>query len=356
MAIAFIFFIWLPTLDNWLGFTSNYKYVENRPVDAFPTFTAQNPYTFFQNFKIYYPANFGLRNFLLHTYSHFKYSLLQVSPLPEKMVMGKNKWLFLGNSFEKVFDQHRGLVSFPDDTLNKSIDHLISYQRELNQRGIRLYVTVAPDANTIYPENMPDNLPIVPHGSSFDRFKQLLASRTTIPFIDLRQPLLTGKAKRPVYYHNDTHWNNWGALLATRALVERIHHDVPKEVPMPRDDEFTIEQKGLKMGDLAYITALADYYPQAPFFAVTPAEDKAARQVFELPITPPLTAHFRSNTGSATRLLYFGDSFTPSIAPLLAAYFNESFFIDKSQFKLPLVEACKPNIVILEVVERKLQW
>ncbi|GAB3899718.1 hypothetical protein GCM10028825_50220 [Spirosoma agri] len=65
--------------------------------------------SFAHQFDPYYKENFGWRNALFYLYSRWKFCVLGVSPLPEKVVIGKKGWLFLGNTGNNVLDQHRGL-------------------------------------------------------------------------------------------------------------------------------------------------------------------------------------------------------------------------------------------------------
>src|ERR1051325_1041106 len=109
--LAFVFgiLLLLPTLDQIFGLTSRFGSTENRQISKIPPLNFPHVRSFTRQFDQYYKENFGWRNALFYAYSRWKLNVLGESPLPEKVVVGKNGWFYLGNSYNNVINQHRGL-------------------------------------------------------------------------------------------------------------------------------------------------------------------------------------------------------------------------------------------------------
>ncbi|QJW91998.1 hypothetical protein HNV11_22745 [Spirosoma taeanense] len=358
-AFTFAILLLLPALDQVLNLSERFKSTENRRQAGMPALNFPHVRSFVRQFDQYYKENFGWRNALFYAYSRWKLNVLGESPLPEKVVVGQNGWFYLGNSYNHVVDQHRGLLPLSADSARIITSHLIRRQQELAQQGIRLYVLIAPDSHTIYPEYLPDRLKPNVSPSRLDILKKAVR-QTKLPFVDIRDTLWTAKRNHVVYYQTDTHWNDYGTLVGCAALLKRIRRDWPS-IPQIRPDNYRIEkQRGLG-GDLTTMLTVQEAQKDPVFYAITPNPDRAARQTATVPNDlsgfPSMRFIKADTTGSQLpRLLFIGDSFSHSMTQFLPGYFRESYFVRGSQLDPALVKAERPDVLVIEVVERNISY
>jgi len=372
LAFGFAALLLLPTLDQVFGFSGRFQNTENKQQNKRPELHFPHVRSFIKQFDPYYKENFGWRNALFYAYSRWQFKGLKQSPLPEKVVVGKDGWFFLGDSYNNVVKQHRGLMPLSADSARLIADHLTRRQAELARQGIKLYVLITPDSHSIYPEFLPDRLAHTKNPTRLDVLRQAVERQTRVPFIDLRDTLLAAKKDEVVYYQTDTHWNDYGTLVGSAALLNRIRRDIPALRAVQKSDFMMTKMRG-GTGDLVRMMALQDAIRDPLFYEIKPAAPVLARQIAEIPNTetgPKATGfpstRFVGPTGppdrgtpdrpTAPKLLFIGDSFSHSMMPLLAGYFREAYFARSSFLNPTLVQQQKPNVVVFQIVERNLGW
>ena len=353
---CFVVSLLLPALDQFAGFSARFKSTEKHVLAPFPVFHFPHVRTYIHEFNQYYKENFGWRNALFYQYSQLKYHLLRVSPLPQKVVLGKNGWFYPGNDLSNIADQHLGLQPISLETLRSIVQKLTDKQRQLAAQGATLYVAVAPDSYSIYPENLPDYMQRMPVISNFDRLKQYVAIHTTLPLIDIRTALRAAKATHTTYMQTDTHWNNYGALIASMAISERIRQDFPT-IHTPSEDDYAIQAKKGYSGDLVTMLALNQEIADKVDYQTTPLAVVSSREVErinndEMGGLP--SQRFVGANPTAPRLLFVGDSYTISMAKTLPGYFSTAYLTRSCLLRMDLVKAEKPSVVVVEIAERNL--
>lgn len=354
--IGFALLLISPILDQVLGFSADFKSTEKNILTPLPNFHFPHVETYIAQFNQYYKENFGWRNALFYQYSRLKYTVFGVSPLPQKVVIGKNEWFYPGNDLNNVADQHQGLRPISSQTLQAIAKKLIDKQQKLSKQGTAFYLVVAPDSYSIYPENLPDYLQATRSTSNLDYVKAYLKKHTTIPLVDLRPNLMAAKSVRPTYMHTDTHWNNYGAFVATLAIMNRIRLDFPN-IPAADEKNFTIRTKKGYSGDLAVMLALNQMVWDKTNYQIDPPALLRTKQVQEIPNTElggwP-SQRFISQNPKAPTLLFIGDSFTLSLRHFIPSYFSRSYVVRSNSLSDKLIRSEKPDMVILEIVERNL--
>ncbi|AKD58827.1 hypothetical protein SD10_27505 [Spirosoma radiotolerans] len=357
LSIGFILLLTLPTLDQWLGMSRNVKSPEKRILSTFPEARFPHILTFIAQFNTYYKENFGWRNALFYQYSYWKYKILKTSPLPDKVVIGKNHWFYPGNSLSHVADQHQGLCPFHPDTLASIARHLSNFQRQFKAQGATLYILIAPDSYSIYPENLSNYLPINAHVSNFDRFNTYMRQYTTIPVVDVRQALIAAKADRVTYCQTDTHWNEYGSLIATLTMVNRLRKDFPK-LPVARLTDYAISPVPGIGGDLVTMLALNHEVVDSIAYKIKPAKFLLAQNIEQnenlekgLP-----SQRFVTASSQLPKLLLIGDSFSFSMNQSLPGYFRESYLVRDHTCNMELIKKEHPDIIVFEIVERNIAF
>lgn len=355
-AYAFAILLLLPALDQALNLSSRFTSTENRQLKRMPSLNFPHLRSFVFQFDQYYKENFGWRNALFYLYSQWKFNGLGQSPLPEKVVVGKNGWLFLGNNGNGVIDQHRGLRPLSADSACLITDHLLQWQQKMDRRGIRFYVMVAPNSHTIYQENLPDHLQKSMEPSRLDVLRRAV-SQTKLRFVGIRDMLLAAKPGHVLYYQTDTHWNDYGTLVGSLALLNRIRAEVPSLSPTPISlSDYQVEQhpRGVS-GDLTTMLMLQDSHPKdSATYVITPPPDRMGQKIAVVPNTNHKLPSTRFLGSGSAKLLFIGDSFSEGMMQFLPGYFRESYFIRDNQLSDSLVRRERPQVVVIEIVERNI--
>lgn len=228
--------------------------------------------------------------------------------------------------------------------------------RWLARRGIPYIVFISPNAYTIYPEFMPRSVmpPNLP--SSFDRLIPELQSLENVHLVDPRAALLAAKPTRRTYYKADSRWNNYGAYIAYRELMQRIAETYPEAMPW-EVDRFSIEEADcLSEGDLARMVdsplpvydtrvTLTPRQPRQASFVKLPSQgDEVKREVSSNPSAPLRSA------------LVLHDCFFSSVMPYFGEHFQTVHYegLDPIRFPVELIERLQPTVVVQQMVERRL--
>ncbi len=351
--VSFILMLLMPALDQIFSFSAGFESTEKRILAPVPTFRFPHVKTFIAEFNQYFKENFGWRNALFYQYSHWKYYVLHLSPLPEKVVVGKRGWFYPGNSLNNVANQHRGFSPFSPAKLQAIVSHLTTIQQQLADQHAQLYLFVAPDSYSIYPENVPDNFQIRSGPKNLDLLQQALRQHTSIPFIDPRPALVRAKDRHVIYRQTDTHWNNYGALVASLSLIERLRQDFPT-IPEVHLSNYRVQPQHGVGGDLTTMIALnreqadsVEYRIEAiPSLRATETE-RIENSFGKLP-----NQRFMSPNRDGPSLLLLGDSYTYSMNQFVPGYFSKTLIVRPNQFDIRQVEQEKPAIVVIEIAER----
>lgn len=280
------------------------------------------------------------------------------------VVLGKEGWLFFGNSVGQGIDQYRGLLTLDGGGLSQIQNYFTAIQEAVAQAGIPLVVAIAPEKHSIYPEFLPLGLSNKGHSPA----DQIMDGPSGAQILDLRTVLLDAKATspHPLYYKTDSHWNEFGAYLAYRAIMERLPGFAPVEPGVGDFPSPPVVGKGdlaVKAGgDLEFSDSLT--HIRRDFFGGSlQVENLRNGTVSALPAIemvrvsefPSLKISSPRNTGS---ILLIGDSFLENIS----RFFNNSFgtvvyqsYGDFGEFGLStLIERFRPQAVVFLMAERNL--
>lgn len=332
--------------------------------------------TFARQFDQYYKESFGGRNALVYAYSKWKYDLMKQSPLPERVVVGKNGWFFLGDYYNDVIKQHRGLLPLPADTARVIADRLAQRQAELARQGIKLYILITPDSHSIYPEHLPNHLtpasifrPVSQSvanqsdpgsgakKSPLDVLTQAISRHKQLAYVDLRDTLWRAKKTHQVYQQTDTHWNSYGALIGAATLLNRIRQDFPQLRPVQSAD-YRIEPMQGRGGDLVMLFMLQYEIRDDVFYDIQLADRlRPVRGDTTLnPETGLPAFRFVGVDQRQPRLFFLGDSFSLNMISHVAPYFSASYFERGNVLNPEVIRAEKPDVIVVEIVERNIRW
>lgn len=358
---AFGAILWIPLAGSFLGAGNTEGLGEKRRL-AEPPVLGRDPLTAMPDkFEAYYRDHFGFRNGLIRGHNWIRYKLFKGQSFG-KVLFGKDDWLFLTKSeiladylghglldqarlaaWRKTFEQRHGTAQ------DNSADYLI---------------LIAPNKAGIYPEKLPDHIAVRRGRTRFDQLLENMAG-SPVQLLDIRGALKESKSQGLVYHPQDTHWNDRGAFVAYRSICSRLKSRMPWVAPR-RISDFTVAADQWQ-GDLAEMLGLGKqlrmeyerFVPlrtrRASFAASAQSADYAwpgGECLGEIAVA--------ANPEGRGRALIFVDSFGArgQFRELLAEHFARTVFVsaNPSNRNLALmIQAEKPDVVIEEIVERKLK-
>ena len=301
----------------------------------------------------YMKDNFGGKDYLLEKYIKFKYYTLHESPQPDKVIIGKNGWFFLGDFFEKGHSVSLGLTKFSKSELEKIAGIIQERKNFLDVHNIKFYIAIAPNKQSVYDKYLlegrynPDN--------SIQVLKRYLKDKINFNLIDLKEAIDPFKDSLQLYYKTDTHWNGIGAFLAFNKISAIIKNDYPLFTPYTFND-YIVKRTKLEGHDLSEMLKMKideDEITLEPKFSKT-----GIAQVSKLKIPFNFGMEKKSyekrfiNAKKKYKILVFRDSFTTAMVPYFKENFGSSLLVWDFNFNKQLILEEKPDIVLYIIAER----
>ncbi|MCE3254882.1 MAG: hypothetical protein K0R25_376 [Rickettsiaceae bacterium] len=356
-----IFFVILaiPTLDNIFQFSPVKELFEKRVLNSNPPFSLQGKIFkhYPKKFEDFYNDNYGFRKTLISINSQMLDKIF--NQLPSNRVSSKDGWFYLDTNKEMIDVQ--GKVILDKKFLEERIDDLISNWQELKKNNINYLLVIPPNKSSIYHEFLPDE--IIPKfgNKRLDQFLVVLKRKAPdFPVLDLRDAMFRAKAKEPheIYYKTDTHWNTIGAHYGYLAIMNFLKEKYyPALKPMPRNS-FMVTSKIKHDGDIANLMNLSiendneySFQPKKPFsYSRLEITDDQKKQFQK-------STFFTNKDKSLPVLFSYSDSFSGALMYFLPQHFSNAYFANEHHCKinLDIVKKYHPNIIIQEVIERKVQ-
>lgn len=300
-----------------------------------------------------FDGQFAYRAWFVSAQARLRARLFGVSPLPT-VWRGRDGWWYLAadGAVEDTLNQSPLSAAELDEwcaTLQRTYDWLTA-------RGVAYVFVVAPDKAIVYPEHLPAGLHPRPGPTRTDQVVTSLRARTTVPVVDLRPDLLAAKDGAPLFHLTDTHWNDLGAALAYRRILEPLVGYVPGLTPPAGADAFTLTPTPQPGGDLASMLSLMAALPETEMRLV-PRRPRRART-----IEPPTgeqgfgVPRMVTVVDDATlpRAVVYRDSFGSALIPFLAEHFQRMVVLWEYDVVPQTIREERPQIVIHEWVGRRL--
>jgi hypothetical protein len=263
-----------------------------------------------------------------------------------KVIAGKEGRLFLANDANDVLAQHAGRRRLGPQQLDHWRALLEARSAWCERVGAAYLLLVPPNAHSVYPELLPDEVP-----SATERpVQQLLAhlrehgsyARVVYPL----EELLAQRRRRIVYSETASHWAAPGAFAAYAALMREVGKLVPVRELHERSVAF---EEDLRAGDLGRKLSPERRSVQVRARVLEPA----ARLVSDNRVwNRGRHAVFECRAAPETRCLVFGDSFTYALLPFLAESFRRLVLAHLPTIDFGLVLRERPQVVVSVMNER----
>lgn len=329
---------------------------ENRLPAAAPHLKLKKLDTGLEELKLFLNDQLPARSFLVSYRNYMEYSLFGLIHRPVPMVhFGKDGWMFYTG--ENVVEMYQNNHPYTEEELQKICNQLLKRRDWLRQKGIQYYIVFPHISNFVYEEKIGRKLRRIQPQSKLDQVLQYLRQHSDLKVIDVNAPIAEAKRKysKPLYYRIDSHWNLFGSYFAYKALIGEIRKDFPSmRPPLPLDSiHWTVDVN--HNGDLARLVSIdrfldrIDYLPEHPFINANttcpapPYPDYLSVQPMVLQI---------GRDPAMPRMVMNRDSYSNYLLPYVSGHFSRSLFLWSPLFFPGVIEQEKPDIVILEMLER----
>src|SRR4051812_7042133 len=262
-----------------------------------------------------------------------------------KVVAGRDGWLFLAGDTNDVLGQQAGRVPLDDDALEQWRELLERRHARLAEIGAAYFFAVAPDTHAVYPEKLPEGTFSVDDRPINQLRRHLDRTGSSVQPIYLLDDLLRGKGKRPVCFHADSHWNEYGSYLA----YDRLAREVGRMTPLRRvreDDVVFLEMDF--PGDLAHKLEPGREDPSA----VAYIRHASARLLSDNCVENEGTVIETFCPDAAGSCVLLADSYAWFLVKYLAETFRRFTFILMPTMDLDFIAAREPDVVINLMAER----
>lgn len=361
LSALFLIIIYFPAVNKKLQFFSEEKNQDFKYSDE-PDFDVNHLDAFPARYEKYYNENIGFTTHALDLNANFKLNFLEVSPNQAKVLVGQNNWLFMSG---KPLNDYRGINLLSPEEINNLTEILHGRAVWLQERGATFYFAIAPNKHRMYAEYMPANITQAEEGKTiFDQVVEALRTDTLIHLIDLRAPLEQVKPQHVLYYKKDNHWNDIGAYIGYKSIIQKIGEKFPQVVPVSYDGYSIDTTRNLVGGDALQIGV--DKLIQETRVMLTPKFDVKARTGAEQNYVAPEEFEYKDDFEIVREVqneklptaVIIRDSFTDFMLQFFSENFRKSTFIfDNWEYKenKNIIETENPDVVLVVLIEQNIR-
>lgn len=351
----FLIVISIPLFLNTFGIfkSGEISKSENRALAKKPDLNFKKLDSYPQAFEKWYNDHFVYREDFLATNNLINFWMGK-SPAPENVLLGIDNWLYYHVKERNVYE---GKFDISNDSIQMIVNELEYRTMELNRRNIKFYVLIPPIKAEIYPEYLPKYIKRSAHKTITDKIIEAITANSKINLITCKNELLQEKKSKQVYFKYDNHWNDNGAYIAYQKLINKISKDFPSIGFNPKIKyKSAIKQGGNLANMIGFDLLLSEktntIILESPKSTVAPKGNYKVIEDFAYPSEYEIDK--QTPDSLLPKAVIIRDSFFGALIPLVSEHFKRSVYIFDSwqyRFNLDIIEAEKPEVVILEIYE-----
>lgn len=344
-------------ISNLTGTLFRGSLQEQRDLQTAPKFKdLRHLKSYLNEFDTFYKDAFPYRELLIYANNVLLYQLFN-SPGHKDVVIGKSGWLyyFPQSQGTGTIGDFTGQSTFSEKELQKISENLKIRARLLAQRGIKLYLFLHPNKQTIYPEYMPDTLAQRPGVKKLDQVFDYLTQHTDIKVMASHRELRKKKGDRLLYFRTDSHWNSLGAYYGYRKYAEAMAADFSAIRPVEMQDLNMANEERNIGGDTARLLGLEHYMKDSGILLTL---KKKSRVITVAKTLEDHNTHFRQPGTNLPSAYFLCDSFIMyGTLPFFAENFSDSYFVWHGlPYDTGKIKSRKIDIMVLALTERFLSY
>lgn len=285
--------------------------------------------------KDYAEDHFFLRQSLISAWSALNVDFLHTS-ISGSVILGSDGWLYYGGTL----NDYTGTNLLSDREIYSAARNLALVKEYAESQGARFLFTVAPNKNSLYPENMP-SVTVFSRERNAARLAAAL-EKQGVAYLDLFSVI--GGEKETLYFTQDSHWNSKGAALGADAVNAALGRTSSYyEGPFIAQPVHSSDLYGMLFPTGTWLEDDQVYGGELVF-------------EYEAPIRSAENLTIMTTKEGGGSLLMFRDSFGNLLYPYLADSFGSALFSRSTDYRLDLIAQRAADCVVVELVERNLSY
>ncbi len=291
-----------------------------------------------EDFENWFSKSFAYRGRISDWFSSLRERIFLTGN--DEVIVGHDGFLF----FHETIDSYTGADPLSDSELDAIVSALGRISDKCSDEGVRFLFVCVPNKSTIYPEYVPRNYREYDGTCDLDRLNESL-DRMGIDYLDLRSVLTEAKGDGLLYFRRDTHWNKFGAGVASLAILDKLGLSAsvsPYDIhTVPRDFQADLD---------------ALLYPHSTRYDDNPTYERAGMYAYTSAFSGEMDMTITTRSaGKAGKLLIFRDSYGSALIEFLACDFSSVRFERTTPYRTELIRKSDYDTVIVEISERKLR-
>lgn len=327
---------------------------EKRKLAEKPEFKVEGLDTYFWDYENYYNDHLPFRSMIRTSWTNFNFHVLNES-IDSKVLIGKNEgdksstWIFYQNDEDyNPVKETQGILTFSEEEKIQIAKEMSITTDEFNKRGIDLYFAVIPNKENLYREMFPDYIKIYEEETRAEKVLKYTKEEYNLDnIIYTKNALEEAKKENQVYYRQDTHWNDYGAFIGFKTIMEKIEPEftdfehkviVSEEMIMEKDlaqmlgIKNILKDKEVTVEFMPKVTYGEMVYETANKIVITNCEDAPIDKT----------------------ILIAGDSYREAMIPYFSKVYKNVIFTHRCDYGTYMLDLYKPDIVVDQLLERYL--
>jgi len=265
-----------------------------------------------------------------------------------KVLKGKDGWLFLQNDSNKIIDQITNKISYDKyHAFRFRINHQLRHGF-LKEHKIKYFSFIIPNKEIVYAKYLPDGI-IVSEERMTRRLEKEMQEYNLDYFNYILTPLLESEDKIfHTYRKGDTHWNQYGAFIFYKNLMNIINKQNNNLFVLSFDD-IEFQKKNVK-GDL--ISKLSGEVLDEDIIGMVKKASVELIYNNQVHNTGSLKIYENKKHLNYPKVVVFRDSFTTWMEHFIAESFSQTVFVHQANLDYKLIEKFSPDFVISIQIER----
>ncbi len=358
LAVLFALFLCFPmfydALDN--SEKAEVSESENRNLAAKPFLDITYLDVFPKQYTAYYNDHFPFRQEIMRFFGrNILWGLFGKSPVPDKVTIGKDGWLFQAEN--RLL--YSGQLDFTPEEVETIYQKLHERAQFLSDKGIGFYLIIAPMKCEVYPEKLPRFFHRTSGKTRTKKLIERIEGDSLIHFIDIQNAMTKTSDTLKLYPKTDHHWSTAGGFVVYKEIMRHLKESYPGIVTLHDSDIFPIIDSSW-CGGLANMIQLCSELREIRYHYTRkhPRGSISPEKKYEPPYWFAYKDEYEIRTLVADTTLpsivVIRDSFFGSLLPFFSDSFQKSLYIFDAWMygtNFDIISKENPDIVLLEVYE-----
>lgn len=286
----------------------------------------------------YFEDHFAFRQYMVDADSNIQAGIFKTSNV-DSVIVGSDGWLYYASTLDNYLSKN-GLSS---RGVFNAVHNLKLMQQYVEWQGAEFVLTIAPNKNSLYGENMPYYYQYNAGETENILYVTEELEKQQINYVDLFEEFRN--REDILYLKRDSHWNNEGAVLAYNTIMDTfgMEHERYETVDAVRTKDY--------IGDLNSMI-----YPisSKPEWNITYQYESSFSYIGSDDVEDSWLE--TENTEKEGSLLMFRDSFGNTLIPLMSNEFGRCYYSKAVPYNIDsYMNEYQPDKVVIEKVERNIE-